>query len=45
MSTRNISLKIYNKLAYNVGKFPSWIDIQKENLKEKIKNCKTCVEK
>jgi len=42
---KKLAIKTLNKIKYNVGEIPDNLVFKYELLKDKIKNCKTCVEK
>jgi hypothetical protein len=45
MSIRKLSMKVYNKIVFNVGDFPTWEQFAKASLEEKINKGETCVTK
>lgn len=43
MSIKLISYKVFKKLAYAKGEFPTWLEAQKALLEDKIKQGKSCL--
>lgn len=39
MSIRIVSDKVYNKLTFNIGKFPTWLEAKKLIKRDKTKCC------
>lgn len=42
---KKLALKTLNKIKYNVGEIPDNLKFKYELLKERIKDCKSCITK